>query len=140
MAVHPDRVWEVTHTSGHRFAPTAVLLPHGTLHGRLDGAAATQLLDAADRDRTVLRGHRGRSTWSPPGQVAELAVRERTGELGLGALTVSRDGDRWLVRHADGRGWLVCVNRVPAGSERPESCGKAAVEQHRYVATDITPA
>lgn len=130
---HPGRVWEATHTSGHRFAPTAVLLPHGTLHGRLDGAGAAALLDAAGRGRTVLEGARGRSTWPAPGQVAEQVVREATGELDLDALTVSQSGGEWLVRHRDGRRWQVSVGRVATGVDRAESCGKAAVEMHHYV-------
>jgi NAD(P)-dependent dehydrogenase (short-subunit alcohol dehydrogenase family) len=35
----PGQVWEATHTSGHRFAPTTVLLPSGALHGRVLDAA-----------------------------------------------------------------------------------------------------
>ena len=43
----PDQVWEVTHTSGHRFAPTTVLLPSGALDrekvGRIVFADADRL-------------------------------------------------------------------------------------------------
>jgi hypothetical protein len=132
-AVHPGRVWEATHTSGHRFAPTAVLLPHGTLHGRLDGAGAVGLLAAADRGETVLSGARGRSAWPAPGQVAEQTVREATGELGLDALTVAPAGDEWSVRHLDGRSWRLAVrSEAVDGVERPESCGKAALELRRW--------
>ena len=135
---HPGRVWETTHTSGHRFAPTAVLLPHGTLHGRLDGPGAARLLDAADRDETVLDGYRGRSTWPAPGQVAEHAVRSAVGEIGLDALRVRAAGDDWQVDHADGRSWRVDLERVADGAVRPESCGKTAVEMHRYDVRSIT--
>lgn len=133
-ALQPDRVWEVTHTSGHRFAPTAALLPAGTLHGRLDVAAAEALLLASDRGETILDGSRGRSTWDGPGQVAELAVREAEGECGLDALTVSDVADadpyRWdvTVTHADGRRWIVHVTSEPAGVDRSESCGKGLKE------------
>lgn len=128
---HPEQVWEVTHTSGHRFAPTAVLLPAGTLHGRLDVAAADALLAAAARDETVLGGSRGRSTWPPPAQAAELAVREHTGLLGLDDLAVEEHtatGDgAWttVLRHADGRGWQVRVEARSSDVLRAESCGKA---------------
>lgn len=128
---HRDQVWEVTHTSGHRFAPTAVLLPAGTLHGRLDVPAAEDLLTAAARGETVLAGSRGRSTWPPPAQAAELAVRELAGALGLDDLSVEEhtpDGDRaWLtrLRHVDGRGWRVRVEARTSETLRAESCGKA---------------
>ena len=134
---HPGRVWETTHTSGHRFAPTAVLLPHGTLHGRLDGVSAAALLDAARRGETVLAGSRGRSTWTAPGQVAELAVRSLTGEVGLDALTASGGGDEWLLRHRDGRSWQVVVRQVPGGLERPESCGKPGLELYRWEVASV---
>jgi hypothetical protein len=130
-AAHPDRVWEVTHTSGHRFAPTAVLLPAGTLHGRLDVADADALLQAAARGETVLPGSRGRSTWPAPAQAAELAVREAYGVLGLDDLEVTRHDDageqRWAteVVHRDGRTWHVEVEARESEVRRAESCGKA---------------
>jgi hypothetical protein len=134
----PGRVWEVTHTSGHRFAPTAVLLPAGTLHGRLDVPAATALVRAAESGRTVLPGSRGRSTWAGPAQVAELAVREATGEDGLAALVVEsheQTGEhRWraAVRHRDGRRWTVEVRSQSTDVTRAESCGKAGLGMRRY--------
>jgi hypothetical protein len=139
-AAHPGRVWEVTHTSGHRFAPTAVLLPAGTLHGRLDAVAAEALLQAAERGETVLEGSRGRSTWSAAGQVAELAVRRATGETGLDALRVTDEQvaeTAWAVTvtHEDGRRWLVEVESVPGPVERAESCGKPALPLRRWRTT-----
>lgn len=129
-AAFPGQVWEVTHTSGHRFAPTAVLLPAGTLHGRLDEAAAVQLVLAAERGLTVPAGSRGRSTWPIAAQVAELAVREQESVLGLDALTVvacDEGGDEtWRVgvEHRDGRRWQVRVHSEESPAERPNSCGK----------------
>ena len=137
---HPGRVWEATHTSGHRFAPTAVLLPHGTLHGRLDGASAAALLTAAANRETVLAGTRGRSAWSPAGQAAELAVREETGELALDALTVAPAGEGWVVQHRDGRSWEVDVRSETVPEvERPESCGKPALGMSRWTVQSVTP-
>lgn len=135
---HPGVVWEVTHTSGHRFAPTAVLLPAGTLHGRLDVDAAGRLLDAAARGETVLEGSRGRSTWSAPGQVAELAVRSDVGEPGIDALrvveVVETTDHTWkaVVAHRDGRAWEVTVTSSADGTARAESCGKDAVPLRRW--------
>jgi hypothetical protein len=126
-----DQVWEVTHTSGHRFAPTAVLLPAGTLHGRLDVESACALLRAAEQGRTVLEGSRGRSTWQPPAQAAELAVRAEHQVLGLDELEVVRhepSGDgSWTIdlQHVDGRCWRVAVTSRASDVLRSESCGKA---------------
>ncbi|MGN6577079.1 MAG: sucrase ferredoxin [Nocardioides sp.] len=132
-ARQPDRVWEVTHTSGHRFAATAVLLPAGTLHGRLDTDRAEALLAAADRGETVLAGSRGRSTYPAAGQVAELAVREAANETGLDALDVTEvvaEGEHsWTVSvaHADARRWSGAGASEPTETDRAESCGKALV-------------
>ncbi len=130
-AAFPAQVWEVTHTSGHRFAPTAVLLPAGTLHGRLDEAAAVEVLRAAGRGTTVVEGGRGRSTWPVAAQAAELAVREAEAVLGLDALVVTSCEDAgdgsWTVAvgHGDGRRWRVTVHTRASDAQRPESCGKA---------------
>ena len=138
-----ETVWEVTHTSGHRFAPTTVLLPAGTLHGRLDVAAAADVLRAAERGDTVLQGSRGRSTWPAAAQVAELAVREEGGEISLTALAVTAHEETaprdWVteVRHVDGRSWRVHTKARASDVQRAESCGKALIPMTYYV-TAIT--
>lgn len=127
----PGRVWEVTHTSGHRFAATTVLLPSGYLHGRVLEAAP--LLAAADRGELVLTGLRGRSTWPTAGQVAEELVRTREQFTGLDDLRVSGRDDLWAVAHRDGRRWTVTVRSRTEG-ERPPSCGKDPEPVVRYEA------
>lgn len=121
-AAHPGRVWEISHTSGHRFAPTTVLLPSGHLHGRVLDASG--LLAAADRGELVLHTWRGRTSWPAPGQAAEEAVRRTEGIVGLDDLAVERTAHDWLVRHRDGRNWRVEVTSTTTG-ERAESCGKS---------------
>ena len=131
---HPDLVWEVTHTSGHRFAATTVLLPAGVLHGRVvDGAP---LLKAAAAGELLLTGYRGRSTFSAGAQVAEDHVRRTEGVTGLDDLDVVPEIDAWRVRHCDGRSWWVAVTASESG-ERPESCGKDPKPVKRYRARVI---
>jgi hypothetical protein len=117
----PGRVWETTHTSGHRFAPTTVLLPSGALHGRVLDAAP--LLAAESAGELDIHGYRGRSVWPTGGQVAEDHVRREFGITGLDDLDVSGADPDWLVSHRDGRRWRVSVTAYQEG-ERPESCGK----------------
>ncbi|MFL6060879.1 MAG: sucrase ferredoxin [Marmoricola sp.] len=130
-AIDPDHVWEVTHTSGHRFAATTVLLPSGVLHGRV--LDATGLLAGARRGQLVLSGYRGRSTYSAGAQVAEDLVRRTEGVLGLDDLEVVPEVDAWSVRHRDGRRWFVAVSVTTSG-ERKESCAKEAKPVKRYEA------
>lgn len=136
--VLPDQVWEVTHTGGHRFAPTAALVPAGTLHGRLDVPAATAVLRASERGETVLAGHRGRTALEPAAQVADLYVRALVDERDLDALRVavvtSADEHTWEcdVSHRDGRRWRVEVASVPTDAERSESCGKSTTALRRW--------
>ncbi len=90
-------------------------------------------------------GCRGRSAWQRPGQTAELAVRERTGEERAEALSVAADstGDgQWTVRvcHADGRAWWVEVAQRTSTPPRPESCGKTPVEPVRMAVLTVREA
>lgn len=133
-AAHPERVWEVTHTSGHRLAATTVLLPAGVLHGRV--LDAVPLLEAADRGTLVLDGYRGRSGLSAGAQAAEDHVRRTEGITGLDDLEVVPEIDAWSVRHRDGRRWWVAVSVTESG-ERPESCGKPAKPVRRFTARTV---
>jgi Sucrase/ferredoxin-like len=85
-----SEVWECTHLGGHRFAPTALVLPTGYVYGRLDVAGAVAAVKSASVGEVDPVLCRGRSTWSRPGQVAELAVRAATGLRDADALRVER--------------------------------------------------
>lgn len=143
--VAPGRAWEVSHTGGHRFAPTAVLLPWGQTLARLDERASEWVLAAAETGHlpAELLGpvhDRGRSGVAAAAQCAESHVRAETGETRLGALwagSPEQGAEGWqvIVTHADGRRWRVRVTREPVGRTRPESCGKKAVEVLEHRAT-----
>lgn len=140
-AEHPDRVWECSHLGGHRFAPTAVLLPAGVVYGHLDRAEPAWT--AAAEGRLVLDGLRGRSWLAPVGQVADAAVRRSARVDGLAALTVAEpsvlDPGRWtvVVSHVDGRSWTVTIEAATSTPPRPESCGTAAVEPRAWHVTQV---
>ncbi|CRK57127.1 hypothetical protein [Alloactinosynnema sp. L-07] len=116
---HGDTVWECTHIGGHRFAPTALLLPTGYSYGAIDPDFARGLLTGD----VVTDRCRGRSTWPPAAQAAELAVRAHFDVTDPDALTVRPDADAWLVSHAQGRTWRVEVTEHAARPDRPASCG-----------------
>jgi hypothetical protein len=141
----PGRVWEASHTGGHRFAPTGVLLPHGATLARLDAQLAGAVLAASDGGHlpgSVLGPvhDRGRSALTPGAQAAESHVRHLVAETSLTALTTAElqlddrgaagptdtGPDTFRVTHADGRSWVVRCERRLTAHELPDSCGKAA--------------
>ncbi len=131
-ARHPGRVWESTHLGGHRFAPTALVLPTGQALARVTPDLGAAALDAAD-SRLLVSGigpwhDRGRVHLDPAAQVADAAVRHLLGEGDPGALrtTDARDGVI-EVRHRDGRAWRVVAHADVVEPPRPDSCGKPAV-------------
>lgn len=133
------KVWECSHTGGHRFAPTGILLPHGQALARLSLASAVAVVDAAARGElpAELLGaayDRGRSHLTPPAQAAESVVRQRVREPRLLALRTTAAAqpsgeNTWQCRvsHVDGRHWDVVAVRGSGGDDRPESCGKRPV-------------
>lgn len=141
-----ERVLEVTHLGGHRFSPTAVLLPWGLAYGRLDSRSAQLLLAGAGQGTMALAGLRGRSTWDRPGQAAEAAVREAAGLTGLDDVVAVRrlpdQGDQPVreVAAADGRRWLVPLEVAAAEPPRPESCGKAPARPEHFLPAPPQPA
>ena len=140
----PGQVWECSHTGGHRFAPTGVLLPHGQTFGRLSGASAVAAVDAALRGEvpTELMGatyDRGRSHLTAPGQAAESVVRRQIREPSLFALSTTAvprpdQENSWQCRvaHVDGRQWDVVAVRGLGGDDLLESCGKEPVPTWRW--------
>ncbi|MFD6858440.1 sucrase ferredoxin [Rhodococcus sp. NPDC060090] len=137
QAEFSDSVWECSHTGGHRFAPSMILLPTGYSYGRLDAAQSIEAVRAAARGEVYAPGLRGRSAWGAAGQVAELAVRDVVGDTSMGAFTVDETGTELLVRHRDGRTWRVDVEtrELPA---RPASCGAVPKPVRPVVATKVT--
>lgn len=140
----PGQVWECSHTGGHRFAPTGILLPYGQALARLNPGSAVTALDAAARGElpAELMGpayDRGRSHLTPPAQAAESVVRQQITEPSLSALTtttvpIPRPDASWQchVTHVDGRRWAVVATRSSGGEDRPESCGKTAVPSWQW--------
>lgn len=128
-AARPGRVWEATHLGGHRFAPTAIVLPTRHALGRVSPSLLVDALDAAASGRLGAAGlhpfHlRGLMALAQPDQVADAAVRAATGESRPEALTVAGADAVASVTHADGRSWEVAL--TPESVEERLSCGKPA--------------
>jgi hypothetical protein len=132
-----DRVWECSHLGGHRFAATGVLLPTGYVYAGLTPHLARAVLAAAERGAVHPAGLRGRSTWSRPGQVAEIHIRRLAGVAGSADVTVPDEAARpggalVTVRHRDGRRWTVDVraDRLSGGVGPPARAGLGVVATH----------
>lgn len=133
-------VWECSHLGGHRFAPTALVLPTGYVYGRLDPASAIAAGKAAALGEVEISLCRGRSTLSAAGQAAELAVRAVTGVRDVAALRVTEDAHGVLVSHVhDGRRWAVDVAPQDGTMPCSTSCGVAALPRVAMRATDVRP-
>ncbi|MFC9787568.1 sucrase ferredoxin [Rhodococcus sp. NPDC127528] len=132
-----DAVWECSHTGGHRFAPSVIVLPTGYTYGRLTAPQSVEAVLAAGRGEVYPAGLRGRSCWTPPGQVAEIAVRQRV-PAAADDLAVDETGAAPVVRHRDGRAWAVEVSRVEL-EPRPASCGAVPKPAVALVAGAVTP-
>ncbi|HEU5355509.1 MAG TPA: sucrase ferredoxin [Actinocrinis sp.] len=124
-------VWESDHLGGHRFAPTAVVLPTGYVYGRLDADGALAALDAARSGHVMAENARGRSTWSRPGQAADLALRTELQQFDADAVRVVAEErieeDSYAVELTvdDDTRYRATVQGTAASVARPESCGKA---------------
>ncbi len=126
----PDRIWETTHLGGHRFAPTCLALPSQVIYGRVTGDRVAELAAAVAQGEVVPDLMRGRTTYTPALQAAEVAVRDQLGVRGdsLELVGSCLEGDRTTTtwRHGTTIAELVVERRL--GPERQLSCGKTALE------------
>lgn len=97
-----DSVWQTTHLAGHRFAPTAVFLPHGIVYGRIDAGDVEKLVSEYRDLRIYLSKYRGRSCYNEVVQAAEYYLRLQQDALAIDQfrfVDVQQTApDRWAVR------------------------------------------
>jgi hypothetical protein len=160
----PDRVWEISHSGGHRFAPVLLAWPEGLAYGRVPTERLGELTDARRRGHVVLDLLRGRVHLAEPEQAAEVALRRRLGLTASDAVlptapqgcdgaaaaaaapgtaddiqgTANGDGPVPTWWQADGRLWRVDVRRF-ALPDRPASCGKAPEPASAWICDDPVP-
>lgn len=96
--------WQTTHLSGHRFAATMVVLPHGIHYGWLEPEEAGPLVEA-HRSGQIYRLDRlrGRVCYDRPVQAAEYYLRREIDQRDLSTFRLDgaeQKGDRWTVRFA----------------------------------------
>jgi hypothetical protein len=95
-----DAVWQTTHLGGHRFAPTALILPEGLAYGWID-ARADEVIDAYQRGEILVDLYRGRVSYPRAAQAAETFLRQTTKNLNIDAYQLtgveSRSNNIWDV-------------------------------------------
>lgn len=134
----PLHVWEASHTKGHRFAPSMLLMPWNYSYGQLNEAETVQLFQGALANKLFLPGNRGRGTYDARGQVAEIAVAEAFGEaVQPASLQVQLEENSVVVTHPEGRSWSVELDRIEVEGV-VSSCGDQPKTGKAWVARQVT--
>lgn len=87
----PIRLWRTSHTGGHRFAPTAIVLPQGTMWAFLDADALSRIVGREGPLDDLLPRYRGCPGLASP--AVQALEREAFGEVGWEWLDWSRSGE-----------------------------------------------
>jgi hypothetical protein len=87
----PVRFWRTSHTGGHRFAPTAIVLPAGTLWAWADPPLLRDVATARGDLGPLLSRYRGCATVGSPG--AQALERAVLAELGWDLFASPRRAD-----------------------------------------------
>ncbi|MGD8214758.1 sucrase ferredoxin [Aestuariimicrobium sp. Y1814] len=135
---HPG-FWEVSHLGGHRFAPTALVLPTGQALARLDPLRTADAVAAVRSGRPLAAGprhDRGLSHLPNHLQVADAWARWQGLEsTAMHAEELDEPGDQaWLVNVAGRR---VRVTKQVGPDELPSSCGKGLDAVVRWQLTEM---
>ena len=99
VAAGVPEVWECSHIGGDRFAANLVCLPEGVYFGRVGPDEGPAVVADYRRGLLTLDRYRGRSSYPPLVQAAEMFVRQGSGtrELdGLVLLRAEQTGDHTL--------------------------------------------
>lgn len=91
-------IFRVSHTGGHRFAPTAMTLPDGRMWAYLDAESASQIVDSRGDAAAVVGQCRG--WWGAPTGPAQIGERAVFAQLGFAVDELERSVE---VRDMDGR-------------------------------------
>ncbi len=139
-----EAVWRTSHLGGHRFAATGVILPHGLMLGWLDDVDLATLLRETRAGRLYLQALRGRSSYPPAAQAAEVFLRQQTGEMGIDAFWLERIDEAHSpqstarFRDAFGTAHVIRLERQAASRPIMASCGGQPDPAETYQLIDYT--
>lgn len=129
MVAGPEvRLWRTSHTGGHRFAPTALVLPSATLWAWVDVPLLDRVVRAEGAMADVLSRYRGCATLGPPAHQAVeksvlaqvgwplLSSRRRASAVGDGRVRLETESfGTWEARPTEGRHVPQPECRTPPG-------------------------
>ena len=110
------RVWQTTHVGGHRYAPNVLVLPQGTLYGRVTPNVVDDFLAATEVQALAGEFLRGRSSYPPAVQAGEAALAHP------GAF-IEADDDTLVFDGGPTERQLVRVRESKVATEMIPSCG-----------------
>ena len=115
-----ERAWQTTHLGGHRFAPNVLVLPQGTLYGRVTPQETEAFVAEVESGGLPAGKLRGRSRYPKLVQAAEGFA----GRADLRLLRVDGDGDQAIVTFADPLETLqIAIRRSQEPFQTLASCG-----------------
>jgi hypothetical protein len=146
-ARQPGRVWECSHTGGHRFAPIVLALPTGALYGRVPGgdASVDSLITATERAEIIPGLLRGLIGFAPVEQAAigHLMIAESLTDPGAVTVgsSVQTEPGQWDVRlEVRDTAWIVRLAEE-AVEITYASCAKPAAKRERQIRlVELAPA
>lgn len=135
-STHPH-VWECSHLGGHRFAPTALLLPRAGVFGRLTETSIDSLLDDGALGLEKLRGL---SSFTPGEQVVDIAAKKLwqlpwSANLAIDRIDSDGHESTFMATAPDDRKIRCTVSE--SVEELPVSCGKPASSTKVWRVQDI---
>ncbi|MDE0365031.1 MAG: hypothetical protein OXP09_05595 [Gammaproteobacteria bacterium] len=115
-----ERAWQTTHLGGHRFAPNVLVLPQGTLYGRVTPEETEAFVAEVENGGLPAGMLRGRSRYPKLVQAAEGFA----GRAGLRLLKVDGDEGQAVVSFAHAQETLrVAIRRSREPFRTLASCG-----------------
>ena len=130
-----SNVWQASHIGGHRFAGTAVLLPHGLYYGRIDRDEVENLVKHYEAGELVLSAYRGRACYDKQEQNADFFLRNESSNLRLDAFrhieTTEHDDSTCTVRFEElgtSNTHAIKMKILLSDWAIPMSCSKEEVE------------
>ena len=104
-----EQTWETSHVGGDRFAANLVCMPHGAYFGRVTESASVRIAASYENGRIDLEHYRGRSTFDPVVQAADVFLRQGEHLEGIDDLVFETRLER-------GGGRATIVFRDPSGA------------------------